>query len=400
MDTGSIHATGSAQTQKYGTDPVQNHAAQTGVVETGSGRALACARTSLTVDPAYGNLLSQYGFDDGTSAMDTGSIHATGSDQPQTCGADSVQDHAATADRMDSTYHVDLIAQLLEEDYSGVGGEEPGGPGAGEQTASEDSSSSEDEASDNEDIFKVHAMPTSALPDNYRSCFLYRWQLAVQDVSALLRDDVLLPVTEAGAMATDATSGMQLPACHCAFKGCKGQAAAWESMPSDNYCHERNFWQHLSAEHGIALKTIARQRGLRQQKMNEADVLLTLYNAGLAERERNSVPELGASIDRRTMAHVSEVFGETKVKVLMCFSCACKEIAYSGYDKFGYPVQKGKIAMRSNRKQLQKILGGEEDEAARTAWEANLSAKRFKGLYGDTVAADPGRETVSGGFEK
>ena len=130
-------------------------------------------------------------------------------------------------------------------------------------------------------------------------------------------------------------------------------------MPSDNYCHERNFWQHLSAEHGIALKTIARQRGLRQQKMNEADVLLTLYNAGLAERERNSVPELGASIDRRTMAHVSEVFGETKVKVLMCFSCACKEIACSGYDKFGYPVQKGKIAMRSNRKQLEKILGGE-----------------------------------------
>jgi hypothetical protein len=169
----------------------------------------------------------------------------------------------------------------------------------------------------------------------------------------------------------------------------------WDSKRAKNCSHERDFWTHLSQRHGALLKSIARKSGLKQQNMNEPDVLLTLYNAGLAERERSSVPELGVSIDRRTLSHVSEVFGEDNVKVLMCFSCACKEIAYSGYDKFGFPVQKGKIAMRRNRKQLQKILGGDEDEAARTAWDANLSAKRFKSLYGDAVATDPGMQADS-----
>ena len=48
--------------------------------------------------------------------------------------------------------------------------------------------------------------------------------------------------------------------------------------------------------------------------------------------------------------------------------------------------------MREDPKQLQKILSGDEDEAARTAWNCNFSAKRFKALYGDAVATDPGMQ--------
>ena len=86
--------------------------------------------------------------------------------------------------------------------------------------------------------------------------------------------------------------------------------------------------------------------------MKEADVHLTLYNAGLAEKERSSMPELGLSTDRRVMHHVSEVFREDNIKVLMCFSCACKEILYNGYNKFGKKFQKGNISMRSDPKEL------------------------------------------------
>ncbi len=46
--------------------------------------------------------------------------------------------------------------------------------------------------------------------------------------------------------------------------------------------------------------------------------------------------------------------------------------------------------MRTNSKELQQILGGHTDDAARNAWDANLSAKRFKTLYGEAVATDPG----------
>ncbi len=136
----------------------------------------------------------------------------------------------------------------------------------------------------------------------------------MKEVSSLLRDNVLLPLASVGEVPRDATSGIQLPAWHCAFKGCKGQAAARESKSSGNCSYERGFWTHLSDCHGASLKVIARKWGLIEQQLNPADVYLTLYNAGLAERERNSVPELGASIDRRVMAHVRKSLERTLSK--------------------------------------------------------------------------------------
>mgnify|MGYP005676530665 CR=1 FL=1 len=130
--------------------------------------------------------------------------------------------------------------------------------------------------------------------------------------------------------------------------------------------------------------------------MSGAEVNLTLYNAALAEKERCSVPALGHSTDRRTLGHVQQVFREDNIQVLMCFLCACKEIAYDGYDKFGSPVRKGNIAFRSNKDILHQILcGNKEDSNAEEAWEYNLSAKRFKNRFGSAVSTDPGMQNDS-----
>ena len=47
--------------------------------------------------------------------------------------------------------------------------------------------------------------------------------------------------------------------------------------------------------------------------------------------ERFGVPSLSLSTDRCNLSHVAEVFDKNSVEVLMCFSCACKEIAYTGF---------------------------------------------------------------------
>ena len=84
---------------------------------------------------------------------------------------------------------------------------------------SEDLSSSDDEASDEEDVFKVRPMSRDDYPDDYESCFLYRWQEAVKELSSHMRDDALLPVWSPGAQThsvyDNVDSGVKLPVWHC-----------------------------------------------------------------------------------------------------------------------------------------------------------------------------------------
>ena len=99
--------------------------------------------------------------------------------------------------------------------------------------------------------------------------------------------------------------------------------------------------------------------------MKEPEVCLTLYNSALSEKERSSVPLVGHSTDRRVLEHVRQVFRNDNVHVLMCFLCACKEVAHTGYDKFGEAVQKGNICYRRTSKHtILQIIRGDSDEAA------------------------------------
>ena len=73
----------------------------------------------------------------------------------------------------------------------------------------------------------------------------------------------------------------------------------------------------------------------------------------------------------------------------MCFSCGCKEIACAGFDKYVQIIQKGNICVRQHSNLSKQIICA-EDDAGKNVLESNMSAKRFKALYGEAVAKDPG----------
>ena len=54
--------------------------------------------------------------------------------------------------------------------------------------------SGDEEHSDDEDVFKMKAATQDHLSDAYRNFWLYRWQLAEEEVTMQLRDEVLLPL--------------------------------------------------------------------------------------------------------------------------------------------------------------------------------------------------------------
>ena len=106
------------------------------------------------------------------------------------------------------------------------------------------------------------------------------------------------------------------------------------------------------------------------------------------------MPLLGHSTDRRAMQQSREVFRDDNVQVLMCFMCACKEVAHTGHNKFGEEVEKGNICYRrGNKKTLLQIIAG--DGVAEEAWQFNMSAKKFKDRFGQAVSVDPGMQDES-----
>ena len=108
-------------------------------------------------------------------------------------------------------------------------------------------------------------------------------------------------------------------------------------------------------------------------------VLFTLYAAAVAEKKRESMPQVGINRDRRSLQHVGEVLHEEAIGVLMCFVCACKHLRYTGYDLFGRPEEKGKISYQSAKPFLYELLhGSEEKSSADVAFDYNLSVSFFK----------------------
>ena len=169
-------------------------------------------------------------------------------------------------------------------------------------------------------------------------------------------------------------------------------------------------WRHVCTSHGGLLEQVGKKWKLFKDKTQSTwemdvgafkeEVFLTLLNGTLAEKERNFVPTLGHSTDRRSIEHTREVFKEDNIEVLMCFVCVCREVAYRGYNKFGRRTQKGNISYRqasqgdrTKKAALLQILAGDHvDAAAADAWACNLSAKRFKDHFGEAVSMDPGMQ--------
>ena len=68
------------------------------------------------------------------------------------------------------------------------------------------------------------------------------------------------------------------------------------------------------------------------------------------------MPLVGASVDRRALQSVGEVFNKNHLSVMICFICGCKHVQYSGYDMFGQAQDKGKIHQVCDSKWLEKLF--------------------------------------------
>ena len=200
--------------------------------------------------------------------------------------------------------------------------------------------------------------------------FLYRWHEPIKELTSHLRENVLLPldprVDKAEGVFTDVQSGISLPLWHCPFQYCvangkttpcgaTARATSTEGKPPGSY--EKELWAHIRLCHNSVLRDVARKWDLFEKSMKQDEVCLTLFNSALAEKERSSLPLLGHSTDRRVLEHVRQVFRDDNVHVLMCFVCACKEVAHTGYDKLETTSRKGTSAIAEiGRKQFCRLF--------------------------------------------
>ena len=214
---------------------------------------------------------------------------------------------------------------------------------------------------------------SAKVPEEYTKCFLYRWQCAISELTDHLRDDAMLPLDHRAegepCVCADAKSGIDLPAWHCPFLNhgvgmqrtpCQARAGRPSGNSGKTGTYEKELWAHVSGSHGHVLKAICKKWKLQLGKMESQEMQLTLFNGALAEKERATVPQLGHSTDRRTLKHVREVLSNDEhcIEVLMCFQCACKELAHYGYNKFGHGMQKGVFATATIRKPSWTLLQG------------------------------------------
>jgi hypothetical protein len=137
---------------------------------------------------------------------------------------------------------------------------------------------------------------------------------------------------------TDVSSGVKLPAAHCAFKGCDY---------TDNH-HSTHLASHVIQYHREAILEciwpVADCEALQSESEEEgrgnvveavpapaqgAHVsqklkakIMAYYTAAIREVERQGVPTIGVSIDRRAFKHLQEKYNSEEIQSLMCFVCA------------------------------------------------------------------------------
>ncbi len=131
----------------------------------------------------------------------------------------------------------------------------------------------------------------------------------VDVVKALLRSRPLLPPhpEDAGQDYVDVQSGVSFPLAHCAVKGCSWTIDTLE--PGDSV--EQEIRLHIAGVHAADM-----------QLSNAGLDLMAYYNAAIAERERENMPLIGPSIDRRVFKWLQRACNSETVRSLICFVCA------------------------------------------------------------------------------
>ena len=143
------------------------------------------------------------------------------------------------------------------------------------------------------------------------SCYQERtWQTPedadlqiIRKIAAQLRDFPLCPPDELDATKswTHVHTGIAIKHLHCAFRGCN--------------------WTHDATNNGDVLADHVRRAHLRALDLPH-DSEMDFYVAAIEMKEREHMPAVGPSIDRRQFGHLQQFASSARVHSLICFICA------------------------------------------------------------------------------
>ena len=112
---------------------------------------------------------------------------------------------------------------------------------------------------------------------------------------------------------TDVDTGMKLPDMHCAFAGC-----SW----TGTLCNSGDMLQaHICNSPPECPGAFVWPRVLKGQQHNRS-MRMDYYVAAIEEKERQKMPDVGTSIDRRSFAFLQHYTGSHAIHSLICFICA------------------------------------------------------------------------------
>jgi len=113
-------------------------------------------------------------------------------------------------------------------------------------------------------------------------------------------------------------TALRLPIVSCAFRGCTYREECgggnteslnqWADSPCD-----RRLREHVLNKHGRLIQDVAQVA---------EEWIWDVYKQALAVQERQTVPAVGAAIDRRAFEHTLQRYNDDSIRALICFACA------------------------------------------------------------------------------
>ena len=155
---------------------------------------------------------------------------------------------------------------------------------------------------------------------------------------ALLRDNPTIPCdpedpNNAWPLALRDDIAVQLPAKHCAFRGCN-----WEGKDHEELV------MHLCKMHAAVLSPIA--RFYSESYFSKECRMYAAYNAALTKKVQASAPAATYAIDRRCMYEYITNLSDKDVDSLICFCCARRSLTWpasKAISSIGYDLARTKI---------------------------------------------------------
>ena len=153
-----------------------------------------------------------------------------------------------------------------------------------------------------------------------KHAFELRQEGAARLAASQLRRRVTLPsdVEEQDDLQAKLDTAERLPRVSCAFRGCSGPQKADEEEAAKSKAESESFWDrtlrcHILRKHKEEIQNIA---------LVDEEYIWDTYKEALAVQEWQSVPAVGAAVDRRTFDITLELYNDDKIQALICFCCA------------------------------------------------------------------------------